>query len=64
MKREVNWYQVRELMRKSFTGRGLSDEEQKIVAAAYRSDPGRYKGESKDVMAEERAAINPLAKWK
>ena len=55
----IDWIVVERLCRRSFTGGGLSGDEQAVMEDAYRRFPEEYVKRTKAVRDEERARINP-----
>ena len=49
----IDWDKVERLMLRSFTGGGLTEEEQKLVQAAYKADPKEYGERNHRVRGDE-----------
>ena len=61
-KADINWYRIRELMRRSITGQALRDDETQAIMAAHQADPKRYAKEHAEVKAEEVERIRSMGR--
>lgn len=56
----IDWPLVERLCRRSFTGIGLSGEEQAYMERAYQQDPAQYRERTAAIREEERALLKRL----
>lgn len=56
-KAAIDWTSIEQLVRRSFTGQRLTEEEQAAVLDAFQRAPGEYKKRSEAVRESERARL-------
>ena len=61
-KTPVDWNDVENAIRDSVTGRGMTNRDQSMVAAAYNEDRVRYIDLHLRVKKHEQSLLNPMAK--
>ncbi len=59
-KKPIDWFRIKRLMLKSFTGGGLTSEELDEIQAAYKAAPKQYSKLHAEVKAAEVARLRSM----